>query len=394
MRILFSHRTQSRDGQAVHIEALVAAFRNEGHEVLVVGPGQFNRAGFGGESRALSVLRRVCPPIGYELLELLYNIPGIWRLLRACGRFQPDCVYERYNLFFFGGVALKFLRGLPLYLEVNAPLADERAAHGNLAMTRLARVLERWVWRKADRLYPVTKVLADYAVTLGVRRDAITINPNGVDLGQYTASPVESASSGTVTLGFVGFLRPWHGVESVISMLAEWQDAPDFHLVIVGEGPARQQLESLARATRIAGKVTFLGLVPRDRLTAVIRGFDIALQPSAVAYASPLKLFEYMALGRAIVAPDQPNIRELLTHDRTALLFAPDNRDALRNAVARLVYRPQMRRQLGDAARLALIERDYTWCGNARRIVAAHTKSREPGNRSVPERIGSEVGAE
>jgi len=113
-----------------------------------------------------------------------------------------------------------------------------------------------------------------------------------------------------------------------------------------------------------------------------------------VAYASPLKLFEYMALGRAIVAPDQPNIREILTHDRTALLFEPENNDALRNAVARLASRPQARRQLGDAARLALIERDYTWRGNARRIVAAHTKSRSPENKPVPEQFGSEVGAE
>ena len=394
MRILFSHRIQSRDGQAVHIEALVAAFRSEGHEVLVVGPRRFDRTGFGGESRGLSVLRRVCPPAGYELLELLYNIPSLWRLLRACARFRPDCVYERYNLFFFGGLALKYLRNLPFYLEVNAPLADERAAHGNLAMTRLARRLETWVWRKADRLYPVTQVLADHAVTLGVRRDAVTVNQNGVDPSQYTYAPVTPAPGGTVTLGFVGFLRPWHGVEFVISMLAEWHDAPDFRLVIAGEGPARQQLECRARAAGIADRVAFLGLVPRDRLIAVIRGFDIALQPSAVAYASPLKLFEYMALGRAIVAPDQPNIREILNHDRTALLFEPGNRDALRNAVAQLAYRPEARRRLGDAARLALIERDYTWRGNARRIVAAHLKNREPGNAPVAERSGLAAEAE
>ena len=100
-----------------------------------------------------------------------------------------------------------------------------------------------------------------------------------------------------------------------------------------------------------------------------VAGFDIALQPRSVDYASPLKIFDYMAAGRAIVAPDQPNIREVLQDGRTALLFDPARPDAMWEAVARLLEDRGLRARLGQAARAELEARDYTWRGNAKRIV-------------------------
>src|ERR1700681_1675806 len=107
MRILYSHRVQSRDGQAVHIDELVGAFRAAGHEVLVVGPTAYQKAEFGAESSLLAGIRNRLPGFIYEILELIYNIPAAIRLRRAMKAFKPDFVYERYNLFFFGGLILK-----------------------------------------------------------------------------------------------------------------------------------------------------------------------------------------------------------------------------------------------------------------------------------------------
>lgn len=371
MRIVFSHRVRSQDGQAVHIEELVRAFRAEGHEVLVVGPPSFNRTDFGGEGRALSSFRRSCPAAVYELLELAYNIPSVWRLWRVCRRFRPDCLYERYNLFFFGGAIVKRLSCLPFHLEVNAPLAAERAAHSGLALKRLAAMLEGWVWRSADHVYPVTGVLAEYLRGAGVASDAVTVNQNGVDLSDYEPVQPRGAEGPAVTLGFVGFLRSWHGLDAVIDMIAEQRGIPSLQLQIIGDGPARPALEDQVARLGIADRVTFFGLVPREEIAEVIRGFDIALQPKAVPYASPLKLFEYMALSRAIVAPDQPNIREILTDGRNALLFKPDDAVAMRQAILRLAGDQSLRASFGSAARRELIDREYTWRGNARRVVSA-----------------------
>lgn len=390
MRILFSHRIRSRDGQAVHLEALVAALRAEGHEVLVVGPPSYEQASFGGKGRGLAVLRRLCPAMAYELLELAYNIPGIWRLLRAQRRFRADLVYERYNLFFFGGLALKWLYRVPFYLEINSPLAEERTIHGGLSLKRLALCLQRAVWRRADHLYPVTGVLADYAAAAGVSRDVITINQNGVDADQYLAVALpESSGEDTVTLGFAGFLRTWHGIDTVISLLSEVGSDQDLRLVIAGDGPALPELRSQVSALKLDDKVEFLGLVPRERMASVVRSFDIALQPKSVPYASPLKLFEYMALGRAIVAPDQPNIREVLTHERNALLFEPDNPSAFRAAVTRLAADVSLRRALGIRARHDIADRDYTWSGNARRVVETYRRNHAVRGGAIGDMAGA-----
>src|SRR5579871_5513915 len=103
MRILYSHRIQSRDGQSVHVEELVAALRELGHEVLVVGPGFYEKAEFGGESGLVAAIRSRLPRAVGEIAELLYNIPAWWRLRLAYQRLRPDLIYERYNLYHLAG---------------------------------------------------------------------------------------------------------------------------------------------------------------------------------------------------------------------------------------------------------------------------------------------------
>ena len=131
----------------------------------------------------------------------------------------------------------------------------------------------------------------------------------------------------------------------------------------------RSDLERQAEALGLAGRVRFTGLQAREQVPALIAGFDIALQPRVVEYASPLKIFEYMAAGRAIVAPDQENIREILRDGETALLFDPARPEAMWQAIRRLAGDAALRHRLGSAARAEIVRRDYTWAGNARRVV-------------------------
>jgi glycosyltransferase involved in cell wall biosynthesis len=369
LRILYSHRIQSRDGQGVHLQALVDALRGEGHEVLIVGPAAFEKAELGGESGFFSAVRRMLPGIVAELAELAYSLPAYWRLLRAARSFRPDVVYERYNLFFLSGAILAKQLGLPFLVEVNAPLAEERARFGGLRLTRLARWSEAFVWRRGDRVLPVTAVLADRVVAAGVPPARITVIPNGIHLDEFPETVGGAAVvRDELTLGFIGFVRDWHGMDHVVRAIAAWQGTPRLRLLMIGEGPARPGLQKLAAELGIADRLRFTGLAPRAEVPGLIGSFDIALQPAAVPYASPLKVFEYMAAGRAIVAPDQPNIREVLEHDRTALLFDPADPGAMSEAVLRLAADPALRARLGAAARADVLARDLTWEGNARRV--------------------------
>lgn len=106
LRILYSHRILSKDGQGLHIDAIVAALQAEGHEVLVVGPGGYDGVALGGENRLLALLRRWMPPAVMELVELAYSAPAYLKLARAAAAFRPDIIYERYNLFYIAGALL------------------------------------------------------------------------------------------------------------------------------------------------------------------------------------------------------------------------------------------------------------------------------------------------
>jgi glycosyltransferase involved in cell wall biosynthesis len=382
LRILYHHRIGSKDGQAVHIESLIAALRRMGHAVYVVSPPAFSKIDFGGQSRSISRLKRLLPRAGYELLEICYNLPALWRLERTRWRCRPDLIYERYNLFLMAGVLFAVLHRTPIFLEINAPLARERAAFGGLALDRIAAWLERCTWRAADLVLPVSHELAEIVQQAGVPPERIVVIPNGINEEDFlspdsTGSKRDLGLQGKTVLGFIGFVRDWHGLDGVLDLFADPLCPPDLHLLVAGDGPALPGLKSRAKRLGLLHRVTFSGLVDRDVLARHIAAFDIALQPKAVGYASPLKIFEYMAAGKAIVAPNQANIREILVDGQSARLFAPGDDAAFREAVFGLAQQPALRERLGARARLTIRERGYTWADNARRIGALHGRLRE-----------------
>jgi glycosyltransferase involved in cell wall biosynthesis len=201
----------------------------------------------------------------------------------------------------------------------------------------------------------------------GVPSQRIEIVPNGIDPGRFSGLPPRKDPDGPLVLGFVGFVREWHGLDAVIAAMAAHAEIA-LELVVVGDGPVLPALQRQAAELRIAGRVRFVGLQQHDAIPAILAGLDIALQPRVVTYASPLKLFEYMAAGKAIVAPDQPNIRETLTDGETALLFDPAEPEAMWRAIRQLAVDAELRARLGAAARAEITRRNYTWRGNAERI--------------------------
>lgn len=379
MRILYHHRTASKDGQAVHIEELIHALREQGHEVCVVAPAGDDGGGEGAMGQEVGWVRRLragLPKALYELLELGYSLLSYARLMRAAREFKPDVVYERYNLFLLSGVMLKWRLGLPLLLEVNAPLAEERQRFGGLGLPGLANWAEGLVWRGADAVLPVTQVLAGHVRARRVPEQRIAVIPNGINEAHFAAAPAMGAAKAALgwdaalVLGCTGFVRDWHGVDRVIRWLADGSASAQARLLMVGDGPARAELESLALELGVAEKVRFTGFVPREQVPALVAAFDIALQPAVVPYASPLKLFEYMALGKAIVAPRVPNLQEVLTDNENALLFDPEAEMALASTLTRLCADGELRERLGRGAAHTIHRLGLTWRNNAQRVGA------------------------
>lgn len=375
MKILYHHRTASKDGQAVHIEELIHALREQGHELRVVAPQAPAGPQMGGEVGWVRRLRNALPKAVYELLELGYSIVAYLRLARAAREFRPDVIYERYNLFLLAGVMLKKRRRIPLLLEVNAPIAQERARFGGgLGLPWLARWAEGVAWRGADCVLPVTRVLAGHVQQRAVPPERIVVVPNGINSAHFATAPDPQTAkaklgwSGELVFGFTGFVRDWHGVDRVLHWLANPATPPHGVLLVVGDGPERGNLERLAHELGIEARVRFTGVVPRDDVPALVAAFDVALQPAVVAYASPLKLFEYLALGKAIVAPRQPNIEEVLRDGDNAVLFDPADHAAFASALTLVSGDAALRRRLAARAHATIGAMDLTWEGNARRV--------------------------
>ena len=141
-------------------------------------------------------LRTLLPKAVYEVLELAYSVVAYARLARAAREFKPDAVYERYNLYLLAGVMLKRRTGIPLLLEVNAPLARERAEFGGLGLPKLARWAERVAWRGADFVLPVTRVLANEVESQGVDAARIAVIANGINVAQFAAARQPPMRSG------------------------------------------------------------------------------------------------------------------------------------------------------------------------------------------------------
>ncbi|HYS46289.1 MAG TPA: glycosyltransferase family 4 protein, partial [Rhizomicrobium sp.] len=369
LKILYHHRTRSRDGQSVHIDEMIAALRREGVAVEIVEPQRVD---------ALKPARKkqVLPKLLYELLEFSYSGIELIKLAAAILRERPDAIYERANIYTLSGVWAARLFSLPLLLEVNAPLAQERGKFDGLAMPSFARWTERAAWRSATYVLPVTAVLADDIEEAGVPPSRIVVTSNGINIEEFRVVPPQARPDlpkqfgpGPV-LGFVGYIRAWHGLPQIVDLLAKDADLASANLLVVGDGPGRADLVRRAEQLGVGDRVWVSGLVERDALAGYISSFDIALQPEVTAYASPLKLFEYMALSRAIIAPDAANIREILTHQMDAMLFEPDSSQSLADAIRSLVKDEALRARIGSSAAEKIEKEDISWARNARRAMS------------------------
>ncbi|MDG3088276.1 glycosyltransferase family 4 protein [Vibrio hannami] len=370
MKILYHHRIASKDGQYVHVEEIINALRSLGHEVIVVAPQVSEKAKFGSDGGWVSKLRANLPGAVSELLEFIYSFNVFFKLCSAIIKHRPDGIYERCNLYLPSGIWAKKLFGLKLILEVNSPIYEERKKYGGIALDKLAKWSEYYVWRNADHVLPVTRVLSKYLLAQGVAEENITVVHNGIDRKRFFpggSSRREERFKNKLTIGFVGFCREWHKLDEVMTLIAK-ENNRDLMLLVVGDGPVSEPLKNQAQALDLEDNFHISGLVSRDKMPHWLDQIDIAIQPAGTPWCSPLKLIEYLGTGKAIVAPDSNNIRELLTDGKNALLFNEQHPKEMVSNIQRIINDKELRQTLENNAAETIDELGLTWLQNARLI--------------------------
>jgi len=393
MRIVYHHRThRSHGAEAVHIRGMVEALRHRGHEVTVLSPpggDPFAEDESQQPQSARNPIWRLisahCPELLFELLELSYNVFAMMRLVLVA---KPDLIYERYFLFSFAGALTAWGRGCRIVYEVNdSSFVDERVRR--LALVRLARAIERWALNRADVVVVVSRALATtLEKSVGVDPDKILILPNAVDEGRIVdvVSPAEDNSANEVVIGCVGFFVPWHGLNLLVDAVADLGTAgKGARLLLVGDGPVRSEVEQRAKRLGLSDRLTVTGTVPHGEVGSWLRKMDIAVLPDSNDYGSPMKIFEYMAAGKPIVAPDYGPVLEVLEDGSNGIVFPRHDVRALRDALGKLIEQPALRQCLAEKAR-EFVLREHTWARNADRLetmlsVAGASIRREPVSR-------------
>ncbi len=377
MRILYHHRTLGDGAEGIHIREMIEAFRGLGHEVRVVSliGEQTNRPTT--RKKRWHAVSRLLPGGLYELAELGYNVVGGRRIEQAAREFQPDFIYDRYNSYNTAALRAGAACDVPVMLEVNAPVAFERTAYENLQLRfpSLARRYERHICNAADHVLVVSTPLKRHLVEqLGVDPGHITVLPNGANPDSFRTdvdgSEVRARHGldSAVVVGFVGILRPWHGVDLLIEAVARLRDKhPALRLLIVGDGPIEADLKRLALQRGLADAAAFTGRIAHADIPSHVAAMDVAVSPRATFYASPMKVLEYMALAKPTVAPAMDNLRDLIADGEDGLLFEPESVDSLAMQLDMLIGNAELRSRIGAAARRR-IETERNWTAIARQV--------------------------
>lgn len=379
MRILYHHRTRGRHVEGVHIRGIVGALRELGHEVGVMSfPGadpehETEAAAATGKGGLATIVTKL-PGVVFELFELLYNLVTLVRMGRSWRTASPQVIYERYSLFLFATIWLARRRGIPLVLEINDSALVDRVRP--LAMRGLARRIERWCFRQATGLVFISTYFRDIAVEAYGDIAPSVVSPNAVDLPRFDPARfdrerlrAERGLSGRTVCGHIGVFAQWHGVDGFVEAIAHrLQSVPDLALVFVGDGKTLPAVRELITARGLSDRVLLPGRVPHDEVASWIACMDYAVLPNSNHYGSPMKLFEFMGMGVAVVAPDYAPVAEVIADGRTGWLFPRGDATACVERVLELAQRADERRRVGDAAR-DYIASERQWRNNAEQLL-------------------------
>jgi glycosyltransferase involved in cell wall biosynthesis len=375
---------RSPSGAAVHVTHNVEALRARGlHVELIAPPESFRQPGVNGSradrpasARGGDLYRTIVP-------EAVRRPVHRVRARRAHRRFveaslpsmgRADIVYERDAFDAFAGTSAVEKVDLPRVLECNGIYWGPVGRH-TLGWDPGDRYRARHVekWRRADRIITVSGHFRDHIVAEGVDPRRVVVIHNAADLPAHDAIAAdvrdtirsELGLSDRLVIGFLGHVRPWHRIGLLMEAVARLQGGhPELAVLSVGGGADR--VAEAARRAGVSAPVHATGSVPYERAIALLRAMDVCTLPGIHEPGSPVKLFDYGAAEKAVVAVGSHSVRELIRDGRNGILFEEGSAASLASAIGRLAGDADLTRSLGARLR-AQVERDHSWARVAQR---------------------------
>lgn len=299
-------------------------------------------------------------------------------------RDEFEFIYQRYSMDDYTGALLSKRLNLPFILEYNGSDVWVAKNWGTpLFFEKIAEKVEFANLRAADLIVVVSEPLRDELLKRGIEADKILVNPNGVDELKYNPdidgrAIREKYQLGDKTvIGFIGTFGKWHGAEVLARAVKDVvADRKDVHFLFIGDGVTLPEAKDIIKKDSMSEYVTYTGLIEQEGAPQCLAACDILVSPhipnpdGTPFFGSPTKLFEYMAIGKAIVASDLDQIGEVLEHEKTAWMVKPGNVKDLAGGIIKLVEDEKLRIRLGRNAREEVAAK-YTWTEHVRKILKA-----------------------
>jgi len=374
-------------GYGTHMREMIAAFRALGHEVkpLIMG-GTEPRANQGG-APAPSIIKRIAkaiiPTRRWEALKdkrlMRFDQQAQKTLASAIADFKPDFIYERANYMQVSGVRAAQKAQVVHLLEMNSPYTQEKKElDGDSSLIPQAEDLEHEQLKLSDRVICVSSSLRDYFLEKHrVPLSKFSILPNAIDPTKLKLNPEarqrildQYQLAGKTVIGWVGSIQPWHGIATMIKAFSALPatERKQAALLIVGSGESIEEMKALAAASPGGENIVFTGYIPHKTVFPHIDAMDICLLPNTKWYCSPIKIFEYGAMGKAIIASHHAAVRDVMEADLDGLIIPP-NPEALTEAIRKLLPKPALRKRFATHFQEKVLSQ-HTWQANAEQAIA------------------------
>lgn len=333
-----------------------------------------------------------------DILELFYN----FKIIKYCKNLKPDAIYQRYNGFSFCGAYIAKMKNIPFVLEFNSSDVWKiknwknndtllkrifKTIYYKIFKLPIVSAVENYNLSRAAHIVVVSDALKNILLKFGVDENKVIVNPNGIDESKYNPQikcddvKQKYNLANKIVIGFIGTFGQWHGAENIALAFGKLlKRYPEYKnkakLFMIGDGIRMSAVKKYILEFGLQENVVLTGLIPQYEGAKFLNACDILINATvpnpdgSEFFGSPTKLFEYMAMGKAIICSDMAQMSEILEQGKTAYMVEPGNIDELATAMKELVDDSELRRRLGNSARDEVIKK-YTWDKHVDKILKA-----------------------
>lgn len=380
-----------KEGYYTHITQSILNLRQLGHTVVLLNVGQkTDIPELKGDVYFIShryfrfLLHKIFPYTGFT-----NSIRVLFTSIKLHKRYRFQIIHDRFGLYSIGGVLTSKVLRIPLVTEVNGPVIEEKPLF-TIPITGfqlfIAKYLRFVCLYNSSYIYTVSKMVKSYLVDWGVPKQRIFIIPNGANPKYFEL--IQDKDRLKLNLGwslenlyvvYTGSLHVWYGLRKFLYAIhRHLLEMSNIKIIIIGDGQDMDQLISLRNSLSLTDCVYFLGRLSKEEIPTYLAAADILIAPYQNLpigfFGSPIKLFEYLISGTALIASDLGQIPEIIEHKKTGLLYNSESKDDLVEKIILLANNDSLREKIGKNGRNLALNK-YTWKHNAQRIEKIYKKA-------------------